>query len=115
MQIGNFHFGKAETATPPSITIMEAALIWDMLTGRYKCIRETQIYYSYAHDKDWKEVLNYGISFLENQARTLEQQAKTYKLPMPDRPPLDAPYLGNSAILNDRLPFYRFLKAARRG
>lgn len=105
MQIGNIHFGKAETAVPPMLSIVEAAFIWDMLVGRYKCIRETQIYHSYAHDPEWKELLKLGTGFLEKQARILEQQAKIYKLPMPDRPPLDAPFEGNNAMLHDRHAF----------
>ncbi|HWI54149.1 MAG TPA: hypothetical protein VNT57_00515 [Desulfobacteria bacterium] len=105
MQIGNIHFGKVETAMPPQLNLMEAALTWDLLVGRYKCIRETQIYHSYAHDPEWKALLDYGIDFLENQARVLEQQAKMYKLPLPDRPPLDAPLAGSYEMLQDRYTF----------
>ncbi|HWI55493.1 MAG TPA: hypothetical protein VNT57_07355 [Desulfobacteria bacterium] len=105
MQIGNIHFGQAETAMPPMLSIMEAALIWDLLVGRYKCIRETYIYHSYAHDSEWKHFLKVGIAYLENQARVLERQAKIYRLPMPDRPPLDAPLRGNNAYLHDRYAF----------
>lgn len=105
MQIGNIHLGKAETAVPPTLSIMEAALLWDMLIGRYKCIRETKIYHGCAHDPDWKALLQLGITFLENQARELEQQAKIYKLPLPDRPPLEVALPGNNTVLNDRYTF----------
>lgn len=105
MQIGNIHFGKAETAMPPTVSVMEAALLWDMLVGRYKCIRETRIYHSWAHDPDWKELLEFGINVLESQSRTLEQQVKTYKLPLPDRPPLIDRLPENISELHDRYGF----------
>ncbi|MDT3700356.1 MAG: hypothetical protein RO469_13165 [Thermincola sp.] len=105
MQIGNIHFGKAETAVPPSMSIMEAALLWDLLVGRYKCIRETMSYSSLAHDPDWKAVLEYGLRFLQNQAGILEEQAKIYQLPLPDRPPLDISLVECGTALQDRFMF----------
>ena len=105
MQIGNIHFGKAETAMLPMISIMEAALLWDLLVGRYKCIRETRIYHSWAHDLDWKSLLEVGIRILESQSRALEQQVQTYKLPLPDRPPLTDRLPENISEVHDRYVF----------
>jgi len=105
MQLGNIHLGKAETALPPTLSLMEAALLWDLLVGRYQCVRETRIYYHYAHDTDWKKLLEFGIGFLEEQARILEQQAKMYKLSLPDRPPLEVALPDNTTVFNDRYAF----------
>ncbi|HZK24919.1 MAG TPA: hypothetical protein VFC74_05985 [Oscillospiraceae bacterium] len=44
VQIGNFHFGKADSAEKLNLSLQEAALVWDVLVSRYKCIEETNIY-----------------------------------------------------------------------
>jgi len=88
VQIGDIHLGKAESAIPPGINIMEASLLWDALMSRYKCVEETQFYYKYAHDNDFKALLKFGVNFLSSQADELEKQMVKYQLPMPKRPPL---------------------------
>ncbi len=89
VQIGNIHIGKAETAEKTDIDILEAALAWDLLAARYKCIEETQIYHNYAHDLEFKEIIKMtGIAMLEKQASVLEQKLDFYRIPLPERPPV---------------------------
>ncbi len=113
MQIGNIHFGKANSVITPTLSIMEAALLWDMLVARYKCIKETQIYHNYAHDPDWKVLLEYGLSFLEKQANVLEDQVKIYKFPMPERPPVDVVVPENNAVLTDQFMFSQIFEGCQ--
>lgn len=35
VQIGNYHFGRAETASKPNMDTGEVFLLWDMLVSRY--------------------------------------------------------------------------------
>jgi hypothetical protein len=87
VQVGNFHLGKAQTAQLPTLSIDEAATMWDMLSARYKCIEETEIYYNYAHDPEFKTMIaRMGLALLKRQAEELERQCRTYGLPMPGRP-----------------------------
>jgi len=88
VQIGNFHIGKAETSSPPALSITEASLLWDFTAARYKCIEETQIYHNFAHDKDLQELMKYGLEkTLETQVNKLEQQLNQFSVPLPERPP----------------------------
>ncbi|MHB1126741.1 MAG: DUF3231 family protein [Bacillota bacterium] len=88
VQIGNLHLGKAETAQEPLVSLVEAALLWDLTTARYKCIEETQMYLSYAHDQDLQQLITTGLRRpLEVQANALEKCMNKYKIPLPARPP----------------------------
>jgi len=88
VQIGDFHIGKAETSSPPALSITEASLLWDFTAARYKCIEETQIYHNFAHDKDLQELIKYGLeNVLETQVNKLEQQLNQFNVPLPERPP----------------------------
>ncbi len=105
VQIGNIHFGKAQTAVEPTISIMEAGILWDLTTARYKCLEETRLYHSFAHDEELKAMLAYGIKFLENQVSELEKQMSLFRLPMPYRPPKDVNIAETGMALNDRFIF----------
>ena len=105
VQLGNVHFGKAHTAIEPTISIMEAGLLWDMTTARYKCLEETQLYFNYAHDKDLKALLGFGLDFLEKQVNILEEQMNLFRLPMPNRPPKNINQTESKVALNDRFIF----------
>lgn len=88
VQVGNYHLGKAETANPPTVNILEAGIIWDMLSARYKCIEETSYYLAYAHDPDFKQLIaRMGMKKLKGQAKELEKQCELFGIPMPPRPP----------------------------
>ncbi len=88
VQINNFHIGKTDTAVGPEIGILEAGLLWDFLVARYICIEETQFYHNHAHDKEFKQLINYGLkNILEDQVNKLEEQLDKYKVPLPERPP----------------------------
>lgn len=113
VQIGNIHFGSADTAVKPTVNIMEAYILWDALVARYKCVEETQIYHNYAHDTDFKAMIKYGISFLENQVDELEKQMNIYKLPMPDRPPKSINQGENSIVLSDRFMFQQIFEGCQ--
>ncbi len=113
VQIGNIHFGSADTAIKPTINILEASLLWDLLVARYKCIEETQIYQNYAHDADLKAMIKYGIDFLEKQINELERQMNLYKLPMPNRPPKSINQGVNSLVLSDQFIFSQIFEGCQ--
>ncbi|MBU7006510.1 DUF3231 family protein [Phosphitispora fastidiosa] len=105
VQIGNIHFGKAQTAVEPTISIMEAGMLWDLTTARYKCLEETRIYHSFAHDEELKAMLAYGIRFLEDQVNVLEKQMSLYRIPMPYQPPKSVNRAENDMVFNDSFIF----------
>lgn len=107
VQIGNLHIGKADNINPPSISIQEAAYLWDFISSRYKCIEETNFYLSIAKDPDFKKLLSTGIALpLIKQADMTEKEMEKYKIPLPPRPPKSAKNLENTGIeLQDQFLF----------
>lgn len=113
VQIGNIHFGSADTAVKPTINILEASLLWDFMVARYKCIEETQIYHNYAHDPDLKAMFKFGIDFLEKQVNELEKQMNLYKMPMPNRPPKSVNHGENNQVLSDQFMFSQIFEGCQ--
>lgn len=113
VQIGDIHIGKAESAVLPALSIIEAAMIWDLLVARYKCIEETGLYHACAHDPDLRAVIRVGLNFLEEQAVVLEEQAKKFELPMPNRPPKEFSQPGDSTFINDRFIFKQIFEGCQ--
>ncbi|MDW7650152.1 MAG: DUF3231 family protein [Bacillota bacterium] len=114
VQIGNMHIGKAETAAPPTVSIIEAGLIWDMLAARYKCIEETNYYFTHAHDPDFKTfVSRMGMELIKGQAEELEKQCQIFGIPMPDRPPKAVTKKEGSSYFNDEFMFRQIFEGCQ--
>ena len=106
VQLGNFHFGRAETAKPPALDSGEEFLLWDQLISRYDIIEQTQIYQNFAHDPDFKYLLKKGLEeTLERQVDELEKEMNTFQLPLPNRPPKSVRVTANSGIMDDQMMF----------
>jgi len=64
----------------------EAFHLWEHLTFRYDNIHQTDIYYTFAHDRDFKLILKTGLqAVLQKQAQTLEKQMVRFGIPLPKR------------------------------
>jgi hypothetical protein len=114
VQIGNIHVGKAQTAAPPVIGIEEAAIVWDMLSARYKCLEETHIYYSFAKDPEFKILISkMGIKMLEMQAEELEKQCALFGIPMPKRPPKGAKTAEDRTVFSDEFMFRQIFEGCQ--
>jgi len=114
VQIGDYHIGKAQTATKPNLDIYEASLLWDLLVARYLCIEETQIYYNYAHDPEFKKIINtVGISVLEKQAAELEKQLNLFNLPLPKRPPKNHNRPEDTEVMSDEFIFAKIFRGCQ--
>ncbi|MHB1041478.1 MAG: hypothetical protein ACYC0Q_01385 [Eubacteriales bacterium] len=73
-QLGNFHIGTSEKAKEPVLNSGEAHILWNQLASRYDCIEKTQIYLEFAHDPDFRFMLQKELSnILEKQADELEK------------------------------------------
>lgn len=115
VQLGNIHIGKAETVIPPSLSIMEAAMLWEFTVARYKCIEETQIYHSYAHDPDLKYFIKNALKIiLEDQINELEKQMNIYKIPLPKRPAKSVNHENNPEFISDEFLFNQIFEGCQR-
>lgn len=63
------------------------ASLWDLLTFRYDNIRQTQVFYVFANDGDFKLILRIGLDTLIEQSSTLEQECERFGITLPKRPP----------------------------
>ncbi len=113
MQIGNFHIGPADKVKEPTITAGEVYLLWDNLVIRYDLVELMQIYQNFAHDPDFKNLLEGDIQVWEKQINRIEQVMNKYKLPMPDRYPKSASFTAESGIVKDQLLFRRVFTTAQ--
>ncbi|MTI84470.1 MAG: DUF3231 family protein [Firmicutes bacterium] len=84
------------------ISCAEAFHIWDLLTYRYDNIRQTQIWYAFANDGDFKLLLEKGLQgTLKKQAKMLEAETKKFGIPLPIHPPEVLPTAENTELLED--------------
>ncbi|MTI84820.1 MAG: hypothetical protein FH756_13165 [Firmicutes bacterium] len=90
-------------------------MLWDFTAARYKCIEETQIYHNFAHDKDLREIIKYGLEkVLETQINNLEQQLNQFSVPLPERPPKSFKNQEkNSIYFSDRFLFKQIFEGVK--
>ena len=114
VQIGNVHIGKAEKANSPSLTIIEAGILWDLLSARYKCIEETNIYHNYAHDKDFKEmIVRLGMTMLNRHIAEMEKQCEIFNVPMVKRPPKSVVQQSDNMNFTDEFMFRQIFEGCQ--
>lgn len=111
VQIGNFHVGKADTATPAKADIAEAHSLCKYIFLRHDCIEQSDMYYKVAHDDELKAILSKGMkNILEKEIAELEQVMKKYNVPMPSRVPRSVQSFveeNDSSIINDQFILMR--------
>ena len=70
------------------LSTSEAFHIWDHITMRYEQIELIGIFASFAHDTEFKVILQHGLYTYNKQIKKLEQLALKLNVPLPNRPPL---------------------------
>ncbi len=80
--------------------------IWNHLTVRYDAIQLTQIFSNFAHDPEFKVILNSGLkTSLEKQVNILEGKMNHFGLPLPQRPAKSVNTTLNFEIFEDEIMF----------
>lgn len=88
----------------------EAFHLWDHLTFRNDNIEQTQVFYAFANDGDFKVLLKKGLQdILRRQNRTLEEELKYFGMPIPVRPPTIMPSSESTELLKDDNMFRQLL------
>ncbi|WP_461389864.1 DUF3231 family protein [Desulfosporosinus fructosivorans] len=80
-----------KTALPhqkEQLSTSEAFHIWDHINLRYEQIELIGIFISFAHDTEFKVILQHGIYIFNKQVNHLEQIALKLNVPLPNRPTL---------------------------
>ncbi|WP_066638383.1 DUF3231 family protein [Desulfolucanica intricata] len=93
-------------ATNDKIDTGEAFHLWDHLTFRYDNIQQTQLWYEYANDGDFKALLKKGLhDILKKQAQMLEKELLLYGITMPNQPTDIIQGVKDKTILKDDYMF----------
>ncbi len=80
----------------------EAFHLWDHLTFRYDNIEQTQFWYEYAYDADFKFLLKAGLQeTLQKQANMLEKEILKFGMPLPKPPSGAVESTNNTNLLKD--------------
>lgn len=70
------------------LSTSEAFHIWDHITMRYEQIELIGIFASFAHDTEFKVILQHGLYIYNKQVKKLEELALKLNVPLPNRPAL---------------------------
>jgi len=76
------------------LDVVEAYHLWDHLNLRYDQIQLTQLFFNFAHDEEFRAILNSGLETLRKEVNILEEQMNILEVPLPERPP----YASNATI-----------------
>ena len=94
---------------PPEVKTIcsgEAYFLWRYLTLRYDHIKQTQLFYAFANDGDFKVLLKTGLeTILKNQAQLLEKELKHFGIPLPTIPADVVATPENTEMLEDDYMF----------
>lgn len=70
------------------LSTSEAFHIWDHINMRYEQIELIGIFANFAHDTEFKVILQHGLYVFNKQVNQLEKLALKLKVPLPNRPTL---------------------------
>ncbi len=87
------------------LSLSEGNNLWDHLNERYDEIRVTEFFLEFIHDRDFRLIMEKGLSVLQKQAKELEQELSQYEVPLPQRPPANQESVLDPEIVEDRFIF----------
>jgi len=70
------------------LSTSEAFHVWDHIAMRYEQTELISIFASFAHDTEFKVILQHGLYIYNKQVKNLEQLALKLNVPLPNRPAL---------------------------
>ncbi|HZK55770.1 MAG TPA: DUF3231 family protein [Desulfosporosinus sp.] len=71
-----------------ALSTSEAFHIWDHINLRYEQIELIGIFMNFAHDTEFRVILEHGLYIFNKQVNNLEQLALKLNIPLPNRPTL---------------------------
>ena len=90
------------------LSTSEAFHIWDHIVMRYEQIELIGIFANFAHDTEFKVILQHGIYIYTKQVKKLEEIALKLNIPMPNRAPLPVTTPIDPEIITDKF-MYRII------
>jgi len=80
-------YKTAKPVVNEMLTTGEAFHILDHITHRYHQLQLTTFFLSYAHDKEFRGILNMGAAGLQKEVDKLQKEALKFEILLPTRPP----------------------------
>ncbi len=81
-------YKTAKTTITESLTTGAAFHILDHVTHRYHQLQLTKFFLSFAHDKEFRLILNQGVKKLEKETAMLQEIALKHEVQLPTQPPI---------------------------
>ncbi len=101
-----------KTAIPhqeEQLATSEAYHIWDHINLRYEQIELMGLFASFAHDTEFKVILQHGLYVFNKQVNNLEQLALKLNVPLPNRPSLPVTSPIDPETITDRFMYRNIL------
>ncbi len=92
---------RKEEAGQAMLNVEETYNLWDLLNTKYATIDVIQIYLAFAHDLDFKLLLQKQLKAFQKDVNTLETQLKKYSIAGPDKPLAGISTSVNPEVLTD--------------
>jgi len=90
------------------LSTSEAFHIWDHIVMRYEQMQLIGIFSSFAHDTEFKVILQHGVYIYSKQVKKLEQLALKLNVPLPNRPAVPVTSPIDPEIITDKF-MYRLI------
>jgi hypothetical protein len=94
-------FKRARGGTE-QIDIQEAYNIWNWLRIRYNSMETFQFFQNFVHDRDFSLLLDRLLKDVKKHMDTMEKEGENFKLPVPERPPLDLKFSASINQVTDK-------------
>jgi len=97
-----------KTAKPSGkelISTSEAFYIWRNINDRYIQSQLSELFLGFAHDAEFVAMLSGGLKILSKQIKTIESQALTFEVQLPQRPPASLATAIDPETIEDRFMY----------
>ncbi len=101
-------FKRARGGTE-QIDIQEAYNIWNWLRIRYNSLETIQFYQNFVHDRDFSLLLDRFLKDVKKNMSTMEQEGAKFKIPVPQRPPLELKFEASINQVTDKFIYRKIL------
>ncbi|NPV89887.1 MAG: DUF3231 family protein [Firmicutes bacterium] len=91
------------------LSTSEAFHIWDHISLRYEQIELITIFMGFAHDSEFKAILEHGLYIISKQVNELEQIALSLNVMLPNRPTPTAASTIDPEIIKDKFMYRNIL------
>lgn len=106
-------YKTAKAVDKEQLDIGEAFHLWDHLSLRYDQKQLTDFFISFAHDAEYRAIMQTGMKTLDKQIDRLEKAMLTFQIPLPPRPPESVKAPIDPETLEDRFTYRTLIRGVQ--